>query len=56
MKFEVLRDGKVLEHTEYKECVKPLSILKSMQQAGYKFRLNGKAWILTAKSYKDIEV
>lgn len=42
--FEVLRDGRVLMSTEHESCIYPNETLLSMQTAGYKFRLNGKAW------------
>ena len=45
MKFEVLdRDGIVKMSTEHKSCIYPTATLKSMEAAGYKFRINGKRW------------
>ena len=45
MKFEVIgSDGKVKMSTEHKSCIYPADILKQMEKAGYKFRLNGKRW------------
>ena len=45
MKFEVSdRDGIVKMSTEHKKCIYPLATLKSMEAAGYKFRINGKRW------------
>ena len=45
MKFEVLdRDGIVKMSTEHKRCIYPVATLKSMEAAGYKFRINGKRW------------
>ena len=42
--FEVIRDGRVLMSTDHKSCIYPNEILLSMQAAGYKFRMEGKAW------------
>ena len=42
--FEVIRDGCVLMRTEHKSCIYPNETLLSMQAAGYKFRMDGKAW------------
>ena len=42
--FEVVRDGRVYMSTNHKSCIYPNDILLSMQAAGYKFRMNGKAW------------
>ena len=42
--FEVVRDGCVYMSTDHKSCIYPNDILLSMQAAGYKFRMNGKAW------------
>jgi len=42
--FEVIRDGHVYMSTEHESCIYPNEILLSMQAAGYKFRMNGKAW------------
>ena len=45
MKFEVLdRDGIVKMSTEHRRCIYPVATLKSMEKAGYKFRINGKRW------------
>ncbi len=45
MLFEVLRDGKALMTTDDESGIYDLETLKSMQGAGYKFRMNGKAWV-----------
>jgi hypothetical protein len=42
--FEVIREGRVLMSANHKSCIYPNVILLSMQAAGYKFRMNGKAW------------
>lgn len=42
--FKVIRNGRVLMSTEHEACIYPDETLLSMQAAGYKFRLNGKAW------------
>ncbi|MCL2284839.1 MAG: hypothetical protein FWC32_00575 [Firmicutes bacterium] len=42
--FEVIRDGRVMMSTEHKSCIYPTGILLAMQSAGYKFRMDGKAW------------
>ena len=42
--FEVIRDGRVMMSTQHKSCIYPVEILLSMQAAGYKFRMDGKAW------------
>ena len=42
--FEVIRDGRVMMSTQHKSCIYPVEILLSMQAAGYKFRIDGKAW------------
>jgi len=42
--FEVIRDGRVLMSTNHKSCIYPNEILLSMQSAGYKFRMDDKAW------------
>ena len=45
MKFEVInRDGKVMMSTEHRSCIYPTDILKQMEAAGYKFRVDGKRW------------
>ena len=45
MKFEVIdRDGTVKMSTEHRRCIYPLNILRRMETAGYKFRLDGKRW------------
>lgn len=42
--FEVLYHGKVVMHTEDKNCVYPKDILLKMRAAGFEFRLNGKPY------------
>jgi len=42
--FEVIRDGRVYMSTDHKSCIYSNDILLLMQAAGYKFRMNGKAW------------
>ena len=44
IRFEVIRDGRVLMSTEHESCIYPNETLLAMQAAGYKFRLNGKAF------------
>ena len=45
MKFEVIdRDGKVKMSTEHRSCIYPTDILKRMEAAGYKFKVDGKRW------------
>ena len=45
MKFEAIdRDGTVKMSTENRCCIYPLNILRRMEAAGYKFRLDGKRW------------
>lgn len=42
--WEAWRDGKRIECTNHEKCIPPEEILLSMQKAGYKFKMNGKAW------------
>lgn len=43
MKFEVINPfGKVVNNTEYEECIPNKEQIESMLKAGYKFKLNGK--------------
>lgn len=43
MKFEVIdANGQVVMTTDYTECIPAEPILKAMQGAGYKFRIDGK--------------
>ena len=44
MLFEALRDGRVLMRTEEESCIYPTEILLMLLAAGYRFRLNGRAW------------
>lgn len=42
MKFEVCKKNCIVFSTEYKECMPTADKLKSMQSAGYTFKLNDK--------------
>lgn len=42
--FEVIHDGKVKMHTSELDCIYPMELLKHMQAAGYRFRMDGKVW------------
>lgn len=43
MRFEVInRDGKVVFHTEYKECMPSVDDIKHLEANGYKFKIGGK--------------
>lgn len=51
MKFEICKKNCTVFSTEYKECMPTTDKLKSMQLAGYVFKLNGKK--ITLKKLKD---
>lgn len=42
--WEAWRDGKRIEVTDYKECIPSMKTMISMAEAGYKFKVEGKAW------------
>lgn len=43
MKFEVFdRDGRIVFHTEYKECIPSTNDLKYLEETGHKFKADGK--------------
>ena len=42
MLFEIIRDGKVVMHTEHEKCVPSLEILRRMMEAGHSFKIDGK--------------
>ena len=43
MKFEVINSlGKIVENTQYKECIPKKAQIKAIQKAGYKIKINGK--------------
>lgn len=42
MKFEVCKKNATIFITEYKKCVPNTDVLKSMQSAGYTFKLDDK--------------
>jgi hypothetical protein len=44
MLFEVLRNDKVVMHTNDEECIPPLDILHKMAEAKYTFRKDGKQY------------
>ncbi len=43
MKFEVLKDGHGKMQTSSPSCIYDRAVLLSMQNAGYKFKLDGKS-------------
>ena len=44
MKFEVFdRDGRIVFHTEYKECIPSTNDLKYLEETGHKFKADGKS-------------
>lgn len=44
MKFEVFdRDGRIVFHTEYKECIPSTNDLKYLEETGHKFKVDGKS-------------
>ena len=56
MKFEIIREKKVVMWTEQKSCIPPIDELRVMSKARipYKFKLNGK-YIIYTKNEKDKE-
>lgn len=44
MRFEVMRNGKIVANTEHKDCMPDKETLLSMKKAGLSFRLDGKAY------------
>lgn len=43
MKFEVFdRDGRIVFHTEYKECIPSTNDLKYLEETGHKLKVDGK--------------
>lgn len=47
--WEAWRDGRRIEYTDYESCVPPSETLASMYKAGYRFKVNGKAWKPTTR-------
>lgn len=44
MKFEVFdRDGRIVFHTEYKECIPSFDDMKYLEETGHKFKVDGKS-------------
>ena len=44
MKFEVFdRDGRIVFHTEYKECIPSTNDLKYLEETGHKLKVDGKS-------------
>ena len=44
MSFEIIRDGKVVMHTSYEECIPPVEVLRCMMEAGHTFNKDGKTY------------
>lgn len=44
MRFTVEKDGVVKMHTEDKSCIPDKETLQVMKKAGYKFKMDGKAY------------
>ena len=44
MRFTVEKDGVVKMHTEEKCCIPDKEILQAMKKAGYKIKMDGKAY------------
>lgn len=44
MRFTVEKDGVVKMHTEDKSCIPDKETLQAMKKAGYKFKMDGKAY------------
>lgn len=43
MKFEVFdRDGRIVFHTEYKECIPGVHDMKYLEETGHKLKVDGK--------------
>ena len=40
MKYEIIKDGKIMFQTDYEECLPPKEILKEMKNAGYILKNN----------------
>lgn len=38
MKYEIIKDGKIMFQTDYEECLPPKEILKEMKDAGYELK------------------
>ena len=38
MKYEIIKDGKIMFQTDYEECLPPKEILKEMKNAGYELK------------------
>lgn len=47
MKFEIIKNGNPVFVTEHMDCIHPIQILRSMNKAGYTFRIDGRKVSLT---------